>query len=354
MYKAFSVTFVLLALLSLASCEDSKDTAKIAGSTLIAIGAYDLLSDDDDSDNDADDDDSDSGEDSPNNPSESTRCRGLNNTVCNKDLVEESIWNIQLNNLSSNTQPRELGDLTDFAHFLKFFPESQTWESYLFLAAPGFEVYLGEKRSGNIVFTNEEKNTIILNTISSSCGTEHSAFSLFDDDDLEREIARPSKSTLNLTYVDFDSPSRAQDVIDDADNLIVLFLFNLAELIVAAVIDAIEIMLTYLTSPDFWQEFILDGSFFYETHLQDQLSLYLESTTLSCISEQGIKDFYETLLLEHSDEDIKEQACTAYIIQYELDQKEDKGIYDNCKDFIAQQLINELVMDHTTSKISKS
>lgn len=300
------------------SCEDFSNTQVVAGTALLAL----LLNQDTSSDS--------------SHPHQT--CYGMDNNNCDPGLSNDAIWEINIKQLTMSGAQRELGNLSDFDHFLILNAQHQTWDSYFFIKMPGTEQFLREHRFGTLTFSGENLQFVQLNTLGNSCENDYSLIELYNENNFQWEISRYKKDFITLRDPNLNIHERSEAILDNINYS--SFTSIMTGFLIFPVVFIVE-MFVYMFTPEFWLS-LIEGEFYYKDYLLEQYALYFDQSTEACFSAQGMETIFTDVLNEQTADDLKFVICEDYIEGFENNFYENNEILEDCEDFIEEQIIEDI------------
>lgn len=196
--------------------------------------------------------------------------RGINNTLCQLELVEESVW---------ATDERALtpivGEKTTFRAFYKFIPGTNRWEHYLFQDTPYFDQHPYEVRSGVFeIHTGLGGDYLSMNLEQSSCAGQISIFSIFDAAERNANIGRNDSNVALLMPATFTEGFGVK--IDEYK-----------EHFVAAIYTFIYDLVWAPFSLEYWQA-VVTGAYRYSGTTKSEFTALLANGLPACLSPEGV------------------------------------------------------------------
>lgn len=205
------------------------------------------------------------------------RCRsGLNNTQCEIQLVEESVWESKTFSYLNAIKLK-----VTYQSFYRLYPDSQTWEHYLFVRIPYRDKLLMEKRTGTFTIARSDFIEYIAATkVFSSCEGKNSLFKIFDHNrnavigrlGNKADLAIPADVTAGMGM---DTDENVRDFFKG---------------MVAWVLD-----LTFAPlSSSFWQS-VVTGAYFYEESTVQNLQELLDGSDETCLSNENLVKLQDSI-----------------------------------------------------------
>lgn len=208
-------------------------------------------------------------------------CRGINNSSCELEFTEDSIWR----SLASSANK-----ILTIKHYYTFKAADRSWSHYMFVPIPTTKKFIMEKREGKMTFFDDpedlsnfagSRDRMTMTVESSTCeDANESVFAIMDQ---ERTL---SITRLDLPRLALNHSREFLTPFSDAAQ-------NILAKMILVLVDYIMNILILPFTPEFWENVIL-GQFVFEAALQSELDKDIENGFEGCFSEAGVLSLIES------------------------------------------------------------
>ena len=202
---------------------------------------------------------------------------GVNDTVCEVPLVENSYWASDERSYKAPT-----GDKIAYNAFYKFNVDTQTWEHYLFQKIPFLDFTLYERRAGTFeIHRGLTDEYLVMNLDESSCAGQQSLFEIFDTP--KRDI-----------YVGRNDNVVALSMSAELTSAFGIKIEEYKEHLFASIYTYIYDIVFAPLTPEFWQS-VVTGSYSYTPTAQADFEASIAGGRQSCFSAEGYAEIKDAM-----------------------------------------------------------